>query len=406
MTHGVARCRKLVEPSVVLSQDDEFWVSLAWPVTLHNYTKKEGTEMGSVMLDDRELRLFSEGYDRTREDNAGKVRGEFLRRFPKKYLADMTVDEYVIGHKRDTFCAWVEAKSRAWANIQGASSTKFGIYFGKTKSDATREYRYTKKFGRSKTTAFNSIRGSLVKLVEDGKKMRLDEIQKNPLSQMFKAKILSLYYPERFINICSGDHLQIICDELGMRSDMSAVSIQVELADLKRSNTVARDWSNPRFSAFLYQQFIRGQEAKSSSRANKRIDFRRLQDMWEKIGKQSEEYAISWERDRLNGLGYKAQIAKIQDVRDTPAKGFDYQSFTTPTTPRYIEVKSLGFDYASKLPRFFLSANERTVSQLESHRGEYYFYMVRYGKNGEPIDGVIAGATIFQVEIPARLSGA
>ena len=171
-----------------------------------------------------------------------------------------------------------------------------------------------------------------------------------------------------------------------MRSDMSAVSIQVELADLKRSNTVARDWSNPRFSAFLYQQFIRGQEAKSSSRANKRIDFRRLQDMWEKIGKQSEEYAISWERDRLNGLGYKAQIAKIQDVRDTPAKGFDYQSFTTPTTPRYIEVKSLGFDYASKLPRFFLSANERTVSQLESHRGEYYFYMVRYGKNGEPID--------------------
>jgi hypothetical protein len=32
----------------------------------------------------------------------------------------------------------------------------------------------------------------------------------NPLSQMFKAKILSLYFPERFLAVCSSEHLEML----------------------------------------------------------------------------------------------------------------------------------------------------------------------------------------------------
>ncbi|HGP2439606.1 TPA: hexulose-6-phosphate synthase, partial [Salmonella enterica] len=34
--------------------------------------------------------------------------------------------------------------------------------------------------------------------------------------------------------------------------------------------------------------------------------------------------------------------------------------------------------------RFFLSGNELTVSNLSNHSKNYYFYLVQYGKDGEP----------------------
>ena len=84
------------------------------------------------------LQAFDGTYDTKHEDIAAQVRGEFLQRFPIASLPRMKRDDYVIGLQSPTFCAHVEAKTRPWANIQGATSNKFGIYFGKTKTDPER----------------------------------------------------------------------------------------------------------------------------------------------------------------------------------------------------------------------------------------------------------------------------
>ncbi|HFV4218507.1 TPA: DUF3883 domain-containing protein, partial [Escherichia coli] len=55
-----------------------------------------------------------------------------------------------------------------------------------------------------------------------------------------------------------------------------------------------------------------------------------------------------------------------------------------PGDERYIEVKSIGRDGKEGAFRFFLSGNELTVSNLSNHRKNYYFYLVQYGKDGEP----------------------
>jgi hypothetical protein len=47
----------------------------------------------------------------------------------------------------------VESGTKAWANIQGPTSFKFGIYFGKTRSDPTRKYRFADKFGTTEKDA-------------------------------------------------------------------------------------------------------------------------------------------------------------------------------------------------------------------------------------------------------------
>jgi hypothetical protein len=89
----------------------------------------------------RDLAEFDAQYDSSHEDTALQTRGLFLRKFPLHSLDKLTLDEYVVGHSQPSFCNMVESGTKTWANIQGATSFKFGIYFGKTKSDPTGKYR-------------------------------------------------------------------------------------------------------------------------------------------------------------------------------------------------------------------------------------------------------------------------
>ena len=109
--------------------------------------------MPSKLLLAEELESYAETFDSSYEDAAVTGREEFLRAFPSSSLGQMSLDDYVIGKGTASFCARVEAKTKAWANIQGATANKFGIYYGRTKSDPKRKYRFTRKFGDSEDQA-------------------------------------------------------------------------------------------------------------------------------------------------------------------------------------------------------------------------------------------------------------
>ena len=85
-------------------------------------------------LSKRDLLTFVAHYDQDREAAALSVRQTFLAKFPLRSLSTMTLAEYVTGMGRPTFCNLVESGTKAWANIQGATSSKFGIYYGRIKS--------------------------------------------------------------------------------------------------------------------------------------------------------------------------------------------------------------------------------------------------------------------------------
>lgn len=74
---------------------------------------------------------------------------------------------------------------------------------------------------------------------------------------MFKAKILSLYFPEHFINICSKDHLKEIAMEMGIKEQQFISKYQHLLFKKKLEHKITRNWSNPKYMSFLYAQFIR-----------------------------------------------------------------------------------------------------------------------------------------------------
>lgn len=343
-------------------------------------------------LDAATLKAFESTYDSTREDVASQVRGEFLRDFPKDDLSSIELDDYVIGLQRPTFCMHVEVKTRPWANIQGATADKFGIYFGKTKADANKKYRFTQKFGKTQDEAFKAVRVALLDLIQLGGKSNPDfeQIDSNPLSQMFKAKILSLYFPERFLNICSAEHLEMLGDIVGYGTDHWVSEYQHLLLETKLSNPITRGWSNPKFMIFLYDTYIRNGEKptaavhKPRKMAPRKVNFEDIQAQRSELGKKAEEFAMEWERQRLLGADLSQLIPRIEDRRDRPGYGYDFLSHTSAKQQRFVEVKSVGKLQGGKGHRFFLSDNEHQVSISAEHRNEYYFYLVFFNGDGEP----------------------
>lgn len=114
---------------------------------------------------------------------------DFVNKFTPEYiLNDMTMKEYVIGHGSDnkSFCYIIERELDALGGIRGATSSKFGLYYGKTKKDQTDKYRPTQKFGSTPEQAFEKIKIELSNLIIEAKKLMKFKDLDSLLSGMFK----------------------------------------------------------------------------------------------------------------------------------------------------------------------------------------------------------------------------
>jgi len=345
-----------------------------------------------------DLVKFEAEYDTSHEDSALQGRRLFIRRFPIHSLDELTRDEYVVGHHNPSFCSLVESGTKTWANIHGGNSFKFGIYFGRTKSDPFRKYRFAKKFGTSKKDAFVAVKAALLDLVALGASNSPDftAIDANPLSQMFKAKILSLYYPERFLAMCSSEHLQMIAKIMGFPKDLPCSQYQNLLLETKTGNLTTQKWSEPKFMAYLYKVFLQGELGgpqsikKPRGKKHRRVDFEEMQRQAAEIGRIAEEYALKWEKERLVDARLEHLIDKIEDRRDRPGYGHDFLSHSADDERRFIEVKSVA--KLSDGYRFFLSDNEHQTSLSADHCDGYYFYLVFFDGSRNPKELLPIGA--------------
>ncbi len=79
-----------------------------------------------------ELRDWLGSNQKTIPEDLRRVREEFVRRFPKEGLRDLTLEQYALGHEgtRESFCYWLERETRYLGSILGGSAAKFGVYYG------------------------------------------------------------------------------------------------------------------------------------------------------------------------------------------------------------------------------------------------------------------------------------
>jgi hypothetical protein len=251
-------------------------------------------------------------------------------------------------------------------------------------------YRFADRFGTNKEQAFAAVKGAVLDLITEGSRSEPDfvSIDNNPLSQMFKAKILGLYFPERFLSVCSAEHLKLLASKLGLPSQLPSSEIQNRLLSVKDDHPATRTWSTPKFMRFLYATYIpkhpkpHSPIEKPRVKMPRKVNFEDMVEQMSRIGKMAEEFALAWEKERLRGANLGHLATAIDDRRDRPGYGYDFLSHSAERTPRFVEVKSVGS--VTDGYRFFLSENEYTVSCSREHRDAYYFYLVFFDGMGKP----------------------
>ncbi len=344
-----------------------------------------------------------------------KAREDFVHRFNPKKIASMTIDEYVQGKQSKTsFCYILERTLKGLGNVSGQYATKFGVWY----SSEQQTYRFEKRLGDDYKQAFKKVRTSILNLLEAGKVHDYDEIISNPLNALVKGKILSVYYPDDYLNIFSNEHL----DYYLMSFDLDTAELMKQNVVYKRDALLAfkdsdkdmKKWSIDMFAVFLHSHYPKS-PAKAEEMAVKskeevlvfptvKSEDIKFVDLQLASGKQtttSKTHSITpmlnYEKEakkykKLGNRGeyivYQAEVSRLMKElsipeakakklikwvsRESDSFGYDIQSVNKEKTPRYIEVKATRGKAGSM--DFYYTENEYETSK--KYGENYYIYVV------------------------------
>lgn len=364
-------------------------------------------------------------FDNWLDENRGKLKkleaktDKFLHIFTLERLQKLNIDEYIVGKQsKDSFCWWLETGLIELGRIKGGTTAgnKFGIYFGRTKSDKTTKYRYPQKyarlFGNSPEEVFSGIRTNLIALIKAGSNSDNVAIRKIPLSPMFKGKILATYFPSKYLNIFSKEHLQYYHQVLGISylSGDDELTLRNNLLHFKNKSELAKNWSVFEFGVFLYTYYTppSNHEARGEQNVNKEVllpavdkvniqgktsildivdeqnaakakkedykpNYLLTAQRNKRIGDRGEEIVVEYEKQKLRSVGKQDLAEKIDRVSiRTDSVGYDIVSFNADGSEKFIEVKSSLGPVSD--PDFHLSDNQLRVAKEKGTN--YWLYFV------------------------------
>lgn len=180
---------------------------------------------------------------------------EFVQHFPPHQITQLTLEQYALGHAAslESFCYWLEWKTRRLGSVSGGSSSKWGVWWDKK----TRDWRWNSGFS-SAQDALERLTGGLAALiaaVEAGQFEQLDQIGKQrlgPNRNSLRAKPLYLYFPDEFMPISSLSDLDRFLRfvEQTPKGDLAARNRQLRL--FFRSQPETQDMDTQQLAAFLY----------------------------------------------------------------------------------------------------------------------------------------------------------
>jgi len=196
-------------------------------------------------------------------DELKELLDSFLNRWTNADVKKITLNEYVgIGNK-DTFCQWVETKTRMLGSIKGMTSIKFGIYERNDPKKKPKNYHNDSKYswlhgyGQNRQIAFENTKKDILKIIEYSEKGQFDLIDDIILPDLFKWKVAFLYSNERLIPIYKREVLLKIAEHFGLSTTKHTKisEIQNRMIANKPANKNVYE-----FMRMLYDRFGRGYE--------------------------------------------------------------------------------------------------------------------------------------------------
>lgn len=353
------------------------------------------------------------------------LRSNFINTFPVDYIRNkMTVAEYIEGKgNKDSFCNRLERELSGLGSIKGATASKFGIYYSqKYQKYLINKVWQTPKDNPNLKLSFKKLRESIADLIEAGNSNDQKVIETHPLAPMVKMKILSIYYPEKYLNIFSKRMLDYFVFQFYGNSVSRNISLfekQRLLLKLKYEDNATKNWNNIKFGNYFYHLFpaayklgeenqfngsknnkavkleqivplppredspefpvafnktavkYKAKNPQSQKRFISKVDYVTKQKANLDVGELGEREVFEYEKKRLAEFGNLQRQIQWQSKK-SDAIGYDILSFEKDGTPRQIEVKSTTDKVSNKFS-FIMTENERQHALSLSN---YWIYRV------------------------------
>lgn len=190
----------------------------------------------------------------------------FIKKFPLDKIKDLNLDDFAAGGgNKDSFCYWLEFKNILFG-IGGGNASKFGIY----KSNKNNEY-YSSANKSSVVLSdeklpiyFNKLKSEIVLALELTNQNRIVEIENVIETSMWKIvllKILTIYYPDKFLQIGSFDTLLNIATDFELNEIINPLDkdnifvVNYELNKVIRKLEQFNDWNSFKISDFIWKTY-------------------------------------------------------------------------------------------------------------------------------------------------------
>lgn len=198
------------------------------------------------------LQEWLKTHPKTIPDNLRQLREEFIRRFPKETLGDMTLEQYA-GGKPDGFAYWLEYKTDVLGGM-GGFPNRMGVY---RRKDG--QWYYKRRYS-DEMDAFIEIRAGIVDIIHKAESQNYEDLDSkaNPLYSLrqLRGKILNLYFPEVFFQWFQMDHLQAYLRFFGDDDESGdLVALNLRLVKRIRSFPEFADFDMQQVGGFLYDCF-------------------------------------------------------------------------------------------------------------------------------------------------------
>ena len=151
-----------------------------------------------------------------------QLKETFLQEWSLTRIQNMTLEEYT-NLDKTSFCYWLEAKTHDLGSIWGGSSYKFGIYKRRDISTTITvdnritdgEYAWFQKYGTTKEAAFQTVKNTIISIIQNAQNNTLENIDAIDLGDAYKWKIAFLYGNFNVVNIFKNESLLEAAQSLG-----------------------------------------------------------------------------------------------------------------------------------------------------------------------------------------------
>lgn len=155
---------------------------------------------------------------------AKRLREGFTSTFTTDAILNLSQREYYFPGNNDSFCYRLKEELISLASMGNAYPSVFGAYVD-SKGNRKLNPSLERMFGSNFDAALQFQKKQIVSLINAGKEKNYIAIEKSPIYQQLKFKILSVYFPDLYFPVCTKIALEAYCNVMGIHYDLEQHSV-------------------------------------------------------------------------------------------------------------------------------------------------------------------------------------